>query len=314
MFVFLLVGLVGGSLTILAESIRIVLMIGDRGLRLRCAAPDPSRDPGRIWNTAPASWSRSPISPSASACWAARSGSSTRPWGSSREKRSWARHSASRWPPSSARINLAINVVAWDGMRRAAEAESSLVMLAQLKARVVKLVSSLFVIVTMSVAALSTDRVVVAWADVIGSSFVAVFIFINAIDMLKLGLPDLLDRTAGKQVRDFGRACARQPGGRLRAPPSPALAALRAGRLHRARARLRAGPDHRRGESPHRGVEGIAEPRDRPCRCLGSRLAWGRLASPAADALPRRTWPLSLHRSPPYQLRNMPISPRRPSG
>ena len=37
-------------------------------------------------------------------------------------------------------------------------AESSLVMLAQLKARVVKLVSSLVVIVTMSVAALSSDE------------------------------------------------------------------------------------------------------------------------------------------------------------
>ena len=109
-------------------------------------------------------------------------------------------------------------------MRRAAEAESSLVMLAQLKARVVKLVSSLFVIVTMSVAALSTDRVVVAWADVIGSSFVAVFIFINAIDMLKLGLPDLLDRTAGKQVRDsVERVLASQAGD--------------CGRLHRLRSR-----------------------------------------------------------------------------
>jgi divalent metal cation (Fe/Co/Zn/Cd) transporter len=54
----------------------------------------------------------------------------------------------------------------------------------------------------MSVAALSTDGKVVAWADVIGSGFVAVFIFINAIDMLKMGLPDLLDHSAGKQVRD----------------------------------------------------------------------------------------------------------------
>ena len=35
MTVLVLVGVVGGSLTILAEAIRVVLMIGDRGLRLR---------------------------------------------------------------------------------------------------------------------------------------------------------------------------------------------------------------------------------------------------------------------------------------
>jgi len=98
-------------------------------------------------------------------------------------------------------LNLYVNILAWDGMRRAARAESTLVMLAQLKARVVKLVSSLVVLVTMTVAALSSDDVVVAWADAIGSLFVAVFIFVNAVGMLRSGLPDLLDRSAGPQVR-----------------------------------------------------------------------------------------------------------------
>lgn len=108
-------------------------------------------------------------------------------------------------------VNLLINLLAWDGMRRAMRADSTLVMAAQLKARIVKLISSLFVIVTMTVAALSTDVVVVAWADVIGSAFVAIFIFVNAIDMLKTGIPDLLDRTAGKEVRaSVERALARQ--------------------------------------------------------------------------------------------------------
>jgi divalent metal cation (Fe/Co/Zn/Cd) transporter len=75
-------------------------------------------------------------------------------------------------------------------------------MQAQLRARVVKLVSSLFVQVTMTIAALSADPVVVAWAEAVGSLFVAVFIFVNAIGMLRSGIPDLLDRSAGKQVRD----------------------------------------------------------------------------------------------------------------
>ena len=121
-------------------------------------------------------------------------------------------------------LNLYVNILAWDGMRRAARAESSLVMLAQLKARVVKLVSSLVVLVTMTVAALSSDDVVVAWADAIGSLFVAVFIFVNAVGMLRSGLPDLLDRSAGPQVRaSVERALASHAGDY--------------GRLHRLRSR-----------------------------------------------------------------------------
>jgi divalent metal cation (Fe/Co/Zn/Cd) transporter len=99
-------------------------------------------------------------------------------------------------------LNAYVNIIAWDGMCRAARAESSLVMLAQLRARVVKLVSSLFVLVTMTVAALSTDDEVVAWADATGSLFVAIFIFVNAMGMLRAGIPDLLDRSAGKGVRE----------------------------------------------------------------------------------------------------------------
>jgi divalent metal cation (Fe/Co/Zn/Cd) transporter len=98
-------------------------------------------------------------------------------------------------------LNAYVNLLAWDAMRRAARSGSSLVMLGQLQARVVKLVSSLVVTVTMTIAALSTDNVVVAWADAGGSIFVAVFIFANAIAMLQSGVPDLLDRSAGTAVR-----------------------------------------------------------------------------------------------------------------
>lgn len=99
-------------------------------------------------------------------------------------------------------LNAYINLLAWDGMRRAARGETTVVMQGQLKSRGVKLVSSLVVVLTMTVAALSTDAVVVAWADAGGSMFVAVFIFLNAIGMLRAGIPDLLDRSAGKAVRD----------------------------------------------------------------------------------------------------------------
>jgi divalent metal cation (Fe/Co/Zn/Cd) transporter len=110
-------------------------------------------------------------------------------------------------------VNLYFNFIAWGRVRRAVRVESSLVMLGQLRARTVKLVSSLFVLVTMTLAALSTDGEVVAWADAIGSLFVAGFIVVNAVDMLSYGLPDLLDRSAGQVVRDaVDRALSRQAG------------------------------------------------------------------------------------------------------
>jgi divalent metal cation (Fe/Co/Zn/Cd) transporter len=99
-------------------------------------------------------------------------------------------------------VNLYVNFLSWDRVRRAMRAESSIVMQGQLQSRRVKLVSSLFVLITMTVAAASTDDRVVAWADVLGSLFVAGFIVVNAFDMLSTGLVDLLDRSAGRKVHE----------------------------------------------------------------------------------------------------------------
>jgi divalent metal cation (Fe/Co/Zn/Cd) transporter len=99
-------------------------------------------------------------------------------------------------------INLYVNFLAWDRVRRAIRAESSIVMQGQLQSRRVKLLSSAFVLTTMTVAAISTDEQVVAWADVVGSLFVAAFIVVNALDMLGAGLFDLLDRSAGHKVHE----------------------------------------------------------------------------------------------------------------
>ena len=54
----------------------------------------------------------------------------------------------------------------------------------------------------MTVAAISTEEQVVTWADVVGSLFVVVFIVVNALDKLSTGLFDLLDRSAGRSVRE----------------------------------------------------------------------------------------------------------------
>src|SRR5262249_33116745 len=73
-------------------------------------------------------------------------------------------------------VNLYLNLVAWDVIRRAPGIAGSLIMQAQLNARSVKLASSVLVQATMTIAALSTDHLVVAWADAGGSLFVAVII------------------------------------------------------------------------------------------------------------------------------------------
>jgi divalent metal cation (Fe/Co/Zn/Cd) transporter len=99
-------------------------------------------------------------------------------------------------------LNAYVNFIAWDGMRRAVAGGGTLVMQAQLQARWVKLVCSLVVLVTMTVAALSADNVVVASADAVGSVFVAAFMVVNGMQMLRICIPDLLDRSAGKTVRD----------------------------------------------------------------------------------------------------------------
>jgi ferrous-iron efflux pump FieF len=99
-------------------------------------------------------------------------------------------------------LNAYINFVAWDGMRQASKGESTLVMQGQLNARRVKLICSVVVLFTMTAAALSTDNVVVASADAVGSIFVAIFMVLNGMEMLRTGIPDLLDRSAGKSLRD----------------------------------------------------------------------------------------------------------------
>jgi divalent metal cation (Fe/Co/Zn/Cd) transporter len=90
-------------------------------------------------------------------------------------------------------VNCYVNVLAWDGVRRAAKSGGSLIMKGQLQARVVKLVSSACVLGTLTIAALSRDGVVIVWADAIGALLVTGFIVQSAIGMIRSGLPDLVD-------------------------------------------------------------------------------------------------------------------------
>jgi len=96
-------------------------------------------------------------------------------------------------------VNFYINVLALDGMRRAAHGGGSLIMEGQLQARLVKVVSSAFVQLTLTIAALSTDAAIIVWCDAIGAIFVCGFIVHSAIGMLRAGLPDLIDQSVKEQ-------------------------------------------------------------------------------------------------------------------
>jgi divalent metal cation (Fe/Co/Zn/Cd) transporter len=99
-------------------------------------------------------------------------------------------------------VNVYINLVAWDAVRRAtARDRSSLIMQGQLTIRRVKLFASVIVVTGLTVAALSTDDVVVAWADGIPAAFVACYLVVSSIEVLRGAVPDLLDRSAGAGVR-----------------------------------------------------------------------------------------------------------------
>ena len=90
-------------------------------------------------------------------------------------------------------INTLINALGWFAMVAAARSDDSPIFRAQLRARMVKLVSSLFVQTTLTIAALSKDPVVSIWLDGIGAAFVACTMVSIGLNMMRECVPDLLD-------------------------------------------------------------------------------------------------------------------------
>jgi ferrous-iron efflux pump FieF len=97
--------------------------------------------------------------------------------------------------------NFYVNVLAWDAMRRAARSGGSLIMQGQLQSRVVKLVSSASVQISLTVSALSSDSVVIGWADSLGALVVCGFIVHAAVGMIRSDLPDLVDRSVNEDFQ-----------------------------------------------------------------------------------------------------------------
>jgi len=196
----LLAGLAGGSLTIIAETVRAGLMLLIEIFSFlimrkvhRATLFDLDFGTGKLERIANLAIAASML---IGAVWIAHSA-----WGVIEGHRALGSPLGLTVAAMIAAVNTWINVVTFDSMRRAARVGKSVIMQAQLQARLVKLCSSLFVQVTMTIAAVTTDGTVAVWAEATGALFVAGFLLLNAFSMFRSGLPDILDRSVGDEVQ-----------------------------------------------------------------------------------------------------------------
>lgn len=90
-------------------------------------------------------------------------------------------------------LNTLVNFVGWWGMREAAQTDTRDVFRAQLRARATMLTSSVFLQVTLTLAALAKDPVFALLLDSVGAAFVAALMVIRGLGMVAGSVPILLD-------------------------------------------------------------------------------------------------------------------------
>jgi len=98
-------------------------------------------------------------------------------------------------------LNVCLNIVAWDDVRRAMHGRSSAIMRSQLRSRWTKLVSSLTVLVTMTLAAIAKDPMLASFADAVGALLVCRVMAQASWQIFAEALPDLLDRSIDPVTR-----------------------------------------------------------------------------------------------------------------
>jgi len=204
------VGLIGGSLTLIAECVRGALMLGTEVFALiamrrihRGLLAELEFGYGKLEQIANLTIAIGMVIGATWICWGAV-----------------ALLFGERPPPSPVglaaaamfiALNTYLNFVAWIAVLQATPPGSPVIMEAQLRSRSVKVLSSCVVLVLLTISALCLDPVIATWCDVLGALFVAGFILVTAADMARGGLPDLLDRCANEAVqRGINRALCRR--------------------------------------------------------------------------------------------------------
>ncbi len=97
-------------------------------------------------------------------------------------------------------INTLVNVLGWFAMVAASGAADSSAFRAQLRARFTMMVSSLFLQGTLTVAALAKDDAIALILDAFGAIFVTCLMLFNGFSMIARALPNLLDAPASTNL------------------------------------------------------------------------------------------------------------------
>ena len=98
-------------------------------------------------------------------------------------------------------INTLINFLGWVAVSAAARPGDSAIYQAQARSRMVSLVASLIVQITLTIAVLVKDPVISLWLDGLGASFVACFMISIGLRMIADCAPHLLDHSAPQEVK-----------------------------------------------------------------------------------------------------------------
>ncbi len=96
-------------------------------------------------------------------------------------------------------INFMINIFALYAMLQNREKDASDIYRAQVKSRSIKVVNSMVLQITLTIAALATDPLIALIMDTVGASFVSCFMTFNGVRMTARSVPHLLDTPLSSQ-------------------------------------------------------------------------------------------------------------------
>lgn len=99
-------------------------------------------------------------------------------------------------------INLVINFLSFCALLAASGQGESEIFRAQIRARILKLINSVLLQIALTIAALSTDQLIVLILDGVGAIFIACVMVVSGISMVIKSLPDLLDAPLSRPITE----------------------------------------------------------------------------------------------------------------
>lgn len=98
-----------------------------------------------------------------------------------------------------AAVNVVVNALAAVSLWRAGRDGTSMIMIGQIKSRFAKVFASVVVLLAIVIAAIDEGQVASVYADLGGTAFVVLVMLAVAVSLWRASLPDLLDRSLGEE-------------------------------------------------------------------------------------------------------------------